>query len=95
MNTCIKEGLDAGYEQEALSAYVEIVGEEYAALEGFEESYQGEWESNEEFVQDLFESCGEDIPACAMHYLYIDWERAARDVMTNYSEEEGHYFRNL
>jgi antirestriction protein len=63
-------------------------------LADFDEAYQGEYSSNEDFVQELVESCG-DIPKNLPSYIYIDWERTARDVMMDYSEANGHYFRNL
>lgn len=28
-------------------------------------------------------------------YIHIDWDRTARDIMMDYAEENGHYFRNL
>jgi len=57
-----------------------------------EDSYRGKWETDEDFVQEMLEDCGyipENMPA----YIHIDWERTARDVMIDYFEENGHYFR--
>ena len=90
----IKEGLEDGHEQEALEAYIEVVGEEYAELSGFEDAYNGEWDSDEDFVQNLIEEIG-GIPESLPGYIHIDWEGTARDVMMDYSEENGHYFRDL
>lgn len=62
----------------------------------FDEAYNGEWASAEEFVQDLVEECyGLELPS----FLYIDWERSARDVMMDYSEYDDpsgsvHIFRD-
>ena len=58
-----------------------------------EECYQGEYENDEDFVQQLLEDIG-DIPKLP-HYVYVDWERTARDVMMDYCESNGHYFRMI
>ena len=62
-------------------------------LSDFEEAYQGAHDSDEDFVQQLLEDCG-DVPKMP-NYIYIDLERTAHDVMMDYSESDGHYFRNL
>ena len=62
-------------------------------LADFDEAYQGEYSSDEDFVQELVESYG-DISKYLSSYIYIDWERTAHDVMMDYSESNGHYFRN-
>lgn len=57
----------------------------------FREYYQGCWSNVEEFVQQLIEDCYDlDIPP----FVYIDWERTARDVMMDYStyeDSKGHH----
>lgn len=61
----------------------------------FQDSYNGCWNSEEEFVQDLVESCY-DIP----DFLngHIDWESMTRDYMMDYTTYEGiegnHIFRD-
>ena len=82
-----------GLDIEANEAYINIVGLKYAEAEEAEEVYQGEWASNKDFVQDLLEETGE-IPELPF-YIHIDWEGTARDIMMDYSEDNGHYFRNL
>jgi len=82
----------SGNEEEAIDAYIDIIGEEY--LDDFEEAYQGKWSSDEEFVQQLLEDTEEgikDLPP----YIHIDWEWTAREIMMDYTEENGYYFRNL
>jgi len=64
------------------------------SLSDFEEAYSGEWSSDEDFVQDLLESCG-DLPKDLPAYIHIDWESTARDIMMDYFEVDGHYFRQL
>lgn len=61
--------------------------------EQIEDRYQGEWSSDEDFVQQLLEDCG-TIPADLPCYVYIDWTSTARDIMMDYSTHEGHYFSN-
>lgn len=56
------------------------------------EAYQGEWDSWEDFAQELFESCHhipEDL-AC-----YIDWELVVRDLKYDYFEQDGKFFRHI
>lgn len=80
--------------EEINQAYIDLVGEEYATAEQAEEAFSGEFDNNEDFTQDLIEQTGElpkDLPA----YIHIDWEGTARDIMMDYSEQDGYYFRNL
>lgn len=58
-----------------------------------DENYQGHWNSDEEFVEQLCEDIG-DIPTGLASYIHIDWTATARDVMMDYCEHNGHYFRN-
>ena len=85
-----KELIEDGFSEEAIDAYIELIDDD---LEDFEEAYQGDWKSDEDFVEDLLSDIGvlPDLPP----YIHIDWERTARDVMMDYSEENGYYFRNL
>jgi len=79
--------------EEEVNAYIDIVSEEYAEVEQFEEMRQGQYKSDEDFVQTLLEDIGtipEDFPS----YIYIDWKATARDVMYDYAESNGWYFRN-
>lgn len=80
LDRCSEEGIKAGLE----------LG---ISPERLEDSYSGKWDSDEDFAQDLVESCG-DIPRNLPCYIHIDWEGTARDIMMDYSEENGHYFRS-
>ena len=62
------------------------------SVDSIDEAYQGEANSDEDFVQELLESTG-DIPSSLPSYVHIDWESTARDIMMDYSETNGHYFR--
>ena len=59
-----------------------------------EEAYQGIYTDDEDFVQTLVEDVG-DMPKDLPCYIHIDWEGTARDVMVDYFEIDGHYFRSL
>jgi antirestriction protein len=62
-------------------------------VESVEEAYSGHHQSDKDFTQDLLESCG-DLPKLP-HYIHIDWESTARDIMMDYCEHDRHYFRHL
>jgi len=82
------------YDKEVIDAYLSVIDDEYATKEDLEESYSGHYDSDEDFTQELLEDTGglpKDLPA----YIYIDWESTARDIMMDYTEEDGYYFRNL
>lgn len=60
--------------------------------EGGDVQWRGNWYPNQlidyvcfvPYVQELLEDCG-DIPSSLPHYVHIDWEATARDVMVDYS----------
>lgn len=81
--------------QEMLEAYLDCFGnsEIDKLIENAEDSYHGNFDSDEDFAQSLLEDCG-DIPQNLPSYIYIDWERTARDLMFDYSSSNGYYFRN-
>ena len=59
---------------------------------GIEEAYQGQYDSDEDFVQELLEGTGE-LPSNLPWYIHIDWEATASDIMMDYQEHGRHYFR--
>jgi antirestriction protein len=59
-----------------------------------EDAYSGQFDSDIDFTMELLESCG-DIPKDLPSYIHIDWESTARDIMYDYSEANGYYFRNV
>lgn len=75
-------------------AYIDNIGEEYAKAEDVEEAYQGQWDSDEQFAMQLAEDLGFEQPA-NWPYNCIDWEQASRDIMYDYFEVDGYYFRSL
>jgi len=84
---------EKGWDLDAVEAYLEL-GKGDDDLSDFEESYQGKWQSDEDFVQNLLEET-DLLPNNLPAYIYIDWGRTAHDVMMDYSEEGGHYFRDF
>ena len=81
-----------GVEEEVINAYASLVGEEY--IKDVEEAYQGQWGSDEEFVQQLLEDTG-DLPQDLPFYIHIDWTSTVRDIMMDYMVKDGYYFRCL
>jgi len=62
-------------------------------ISNVDDSYSGSCHTNAEFAEDMAEeTC--TIPK-EWPFYYIDWERAANDLMMDYSEANGHYFRNF
>ena len=65
------------------------------SIEDIDEAYTGSYRDNEEFAEEMAESIGAIDRNAAWPVCYIDWERAANDLMMDYSEENGHYFRRF
>ena len=95
---CIKE-LDRKGLEELIEQYDEDVVEAALSLgispSTIAEAYQGKYRSDEDFAQSLAEDLGEIKNNVSWPYTCIDWEKAARELMYDYCEESGHYFRNL
>lgn len=60
-----------------------------------DEAYSGKFDSDEDFAQDMAEQTGSIDKNLNWPYTCIDWEQAARELMYDYSESDGHYFRNF
>jgi antirestriction protein len=88
-----EELIEQGHEEEAIQAYIDAIGEDY--LDDFEEAYQGQYSSDEDFAQEMAESLGAIPQDNSWPSYCIDWEWAARELMMDYTEENGYYFRNL
>jgi len=83
-------------ELEGFLAYIKHQGEfTEDTLENFREAYQGEHRSDEDFAQSLADDLGLIPDDASWPNNYIDWERAARDLMYDYFSEDGHYFRAI
>ena len=65
---------------EAFAAYVKYVGIEYLDPEEFEEKYQGEFDSQEDFAESLFNQSFR-VPESIQNY--IDYEKYAHDLFSD------------
>lgn len=87
---------NSDYSIEVLSAYVECFGYHVKSIEelveNVSESYQGEFNDDEDFTENLLSETG-CIPDNLPSYIYIDWKSTARDIMMDYSASNDHYFR--
>jgi len=82
------ESLLNDHDEDVILGYFDNTGE----LDNFEESHQGQYSSDEDFTQQLIEDIGiKDLPG----YIHINWERTANDIMMDYFEIDGHYFRSM
>jgi len=75
-----------------LEAYIEASGDVLATIDDANDAYQGQYNNDIDFVSELLESCG-DIPENMPNYIVIDWEMTARNIMFDYVEANGYYFR--
>ena len=63
------------------------------AVSDIEEAYQGEWQNDEDFAYDLIDSIyGKEVLDSPVR---IDWGGTAEDIMMDYCEHNGYYFRIL
>lgn len=65
------------------------------SLDDIGEAFQGEYRSDEDFAREMAEQLGSLEKDPAWPYTCIDWEQAAKELMYDYSEDSGYYFRNL
>ena len=84
------------YDADIVRAYIEIVGVKYFKPEDVREAYFGEYESDADFAEDMArQTCEIDFNNLSWPLTCIDWEQASRDLMYDYTEQGGYYFRNL
>lgn len=78
---------------EVISAYFDNCGA--SSLSDVEEAYYGEHNSDEDFAYQLLDDSGTlmSVPEDLRHYF--DYEKYARDLMFDFFESNGHYFRNI
>lgn len=86
------------YDLDVIEAFAAIGNYKLTDLDEFfdalEDSYSGEFTSDEAFAEDMAEQIGFEQPD-AWPYNCIDWERAARDLMYDYYSHNNHYFRSI
>jgi antirestriction protein len=85
-------------QQEAIEAFLAVTSNNYSDWDeledAFNEAYAGEHTSDYNFAYDLVEQLGEldNMPEHLQHYF--DYDKYARDLlMSDYSCDNGHYFR--
>lgn len=61
-------------------------------LESIEDAYVGSYDNDEDFAQQWAEDTGAIQSELQWPYTYIDWQLAARELMYDYNENNGHYF---
>lgn len=83
---------DSGHDVEVYEACLDNLGSiDFQSLyEYVNNFYYGEYDSDEDFVQWLYEDDTLNIP----NWVVIDWEITARSIMFDYFESNGHYFRS-
>ena len=64
------------------------------SIDDIDEAYNGSFNSDEDFTQNLLDDLGY-IPKDFPSWIEIDWEATASNVMQEYIESSGHYFRYL
>jgi hypothetical protein len=89
-----EEGIDES-QLEAVKAYISLGIESDDGLEGFEEAIAGQAASDEDFAQEIAEQIGAVDSNATWPNNCIDWEQAAGELMYDYSEADGYYFRNI
>lgn len=92
----LKQMEEYGVQEEYLAAcqaYVYAMGA--TDLSEFEEAFCGCHDSDEDFAEYMAESVGAIDEDAQWPNNCIDWEHAARELMYDYTEHDGFYFRNL
>jgi antirestriction protein len=85
-------------DEDAYAGYADNLGEDLLEVEDWatdaEDAYAGEFYNDEEFAESLIEETEDlnDVPDIIRNN--INWEGLAIDVMQDYFEVNGHYFRN-
>lgn len=90
---------DCYLDYEVIEAYAALGSYSLSDLDEFfenlEEAYQGEYSSDEDFAESFAEELGYINDSVQWPYTCIDWQHAARELMYDYNESNGHYFRTL
>lgn len=86
------------YDEEVIEAYICSLGRNendiQEILEKVSESYSGEYSNDIDFTQQLLEETG-DLCSNLPHYIHIDWDGTAYDIMMDYASCNNHYFRSI
>jgi hypothetical protein len=79
---------DNSYSMEAIEAFVGEFGIE--SIDGFEDSYCGNWGSGAEYARDLVEGAWNHLHI--PDFVEIDWEATWENLSQDYTEVDGHIF---
>jgi antirestriction protein len=58
-----------------------------------DEAYSGEFDDDKDFARDMADQLGAVDKNASWPMTCIDWEAAAKELMYDYNEHNGHYFR--
>ena len=83
---------DNNIDADAFEAYISLGNNLEYAMENFDKAYQGEWNSEREFCEELFDKINE-IPSNLASY--IAYERVTSDYMHEYTFVDGYMFRDV
>ena len=100
LNAVIEDkGLTTYLDTEALEAYAGNFGLDAEDFEDWqdeaEEAYAGEFGDAAEFAESLATDLGMVKSDASWPNNHIDWEAAGEEIMVDYFESGGYYFRNL
>lgn len=80
---------NVSYDFDVISAAVECD----ISIHNIDEAYSGSYKDDEDFAYETAMSLGEIDKNAHWPNNCIDWEQAAKELMYDYSEANGHYFR--
>ncbi|MFY1046657.1 antirestriction protein ArdA [Chryseobacterium sp. GP-SGM7] len=83
---------DSGHDSEVFEACLDNLGKmDFQSLNEYVNNfYCGEYANDIDFVQEFYEN---DIPFNLPNFVVIDWEMTTKNLMYDYFESNGHYFR--
>lgn len=77
------------YNEGAIEAFIALY--DISDLHQFEETYEGYFENDREFIENYLDSMGDNIPS----WIVIDYDSTwACSLRYDYDQEDGHYFRS-
>ncbi len=99
----IEKYWDSGYagldslEKEYVMAYYDNVGGTFDGhlIAEAQEAFEGTYKNDEDFAYHMAEETGAIDNSASWPYTCIDWEQAAKELMYDYFESNGFYFRNI
>lgn len=87
------------YDDEVIAAFADLGNYSLYDIDDFfealEESYSGEFDSDEDFAENMAEELGLMQDSPQWPYTCIDWKRAARELMYDHYSINKHYFRSI